>query len=678
MIDYNKKRKQLLIKLDEGNQVDNMHLAMYDLTPYLKKETFNHSLTDIIIGVKNDLRPILHIQDRSLCFAPQQQAAFNFIDGNSRCIISAPTSFGKTLIVKEYIFRRRPRNIIYIVPTNALAYELENSFKKNPSFYDYEIYDRKKEEVIHNEEDAFTLFIGTQEKYIEIRENMSNDIDLFIIDEAYKLMESTKEKRGYKLSESFLDSVHAKSKKVVLLSPNAKFIGFDKFAFKEFNSTYNVVDKSYHQIRENDFYTLLNEKALESKTILYCDSPNDINSVCNEIQPLSTFGNELDGFVKFLEKEYHPDWTVVKLLKKGILVHHGQMPKYVQNKMINIFNSNKHYNLLVGTNSISEGINTPTKNIFLSLNSKRIQKDYLLLKNTIGRSGRLGEYPIGHIYSTVDIESLTKDDIEITLSISKKEEIEEIEKTDDDNKINELCQKFQIELDCYRKIRNVSHLSLNCIEKILMVLSTDQYADLASFTYMASKVFREYKSPKDDSYYIKGILQFHYKDSSKGMIRLNTFANKIAYFKEKNKESKLTNSSIVDGYMRFLYSSLDNYILPIVKIGLAVKDANPNWQFGANVIDNMSLFMDRYSKLVIGLSDYDSYTEEQKVIVQTLRDYGISISNGNINNGMISEIESELKIRYSCYDIINAIIKLSEKSILYKEKFVFLKNMYIS
>ena len=45
---------------------------------------------------------------------------------------------------------------------------------------------------------------------------------------------------------------------------------------------------------------------------------------------------------------------------------------------------------------------------------------------------------------------------------------------------------------------------------------------------------------------------------------------------------------------------------------------------------------------------------------------------------MISEIESELKIRYSCYDIINAIIKLSEKSILYKEKFVFLKKMYIS
>lgn len=44
-----------------------------------------------------------------------------------------------------------------------------------------------------------------------------------------------------------------------------------------------------------------------------------------------------------------------KITWKGVLTHHGQMPKYVQNKMINLFNSDNNYNLLLGTNSISEG-----------------------------------------------------------------------------------------------------------------------------------------------------------------------------------------------------------------------------------------------------------------------------------------------------------------------------------
>ena len=40
--------------------------------------------------------------------------------------------------------------VVFIVPTNALAYELESSFKNNVSFNEYEIFDKNK--TINKEE----------------------------------------------------------------------------------------------------------------------------------------------------------------------------------------------------------------------------------------------------------------------------------------------------------------------------------------------------------------------------------------------------------------------------------------------------------------------------------------------------------------------------------------------
>ena len=282
-----------------------------------------------------------------------------------------------------------------------MAYELENSFKNNTSFFNYSIFDRKKLEITEPMSDEPLFFIGTQEKYLEIKDSLPKEIDLFVIDEAYKLEDSTRQQRGYKLSESFLDSITRRSKKIFLLSPNAKFMGFEKYGFREFNSLYNPVDKVFRIVDNEKFFQVLYRKAQKDKTILYCDTPTLINDTADKIC-LYFNENKSSDFINFLENEYHPDWSVVKLLKKGILVHHGQMPKYIQNKMINLFNNSDDFSLLIGTNSISEGINTPTKNMFIHPECKMILTNKFFLKNTIGRAGRLGEYPIGYIYTVSD------------------------------------------------------------------------------------------------------------------------------------------------------------------------------------------------------------------------------------------------------------------------------------
>lgn len=672
---FNEKRKQLLIQLDGGEKVSNIDLGMYDLTPYFS-ETFNQTLVEKILNIKNDFRQVQHIKDKKICFAPQQEDALHFLRKNDRCILSAPTSFGKTLIVKEYIYIKNPKVIVYIVPTNALAYELENSFKNNSSFSTYSIFDRKKLESSDAVNDEFLLFIGTQEKYLEIKETLPLEIDLFIIDEAYKLEDSTKEQRGYKLSESFLDSITRKSKKIFLLSPNAKFIGFDKYHFQCFESFYNPVDKIFKVVKQDEFYQVLYNKIQENKSILYCDTPKIINDAVDEV--CSYFDTDIHNqFIDFLEKEYHPDWTVIKLLKKGILVHHGQMPKYIQNKMINLFNQDNSYSLLIGTNSISEGINTPTKNIFIHPNCDKIKTNKLLLKNTIGRAGRLGEYPIGYIYSVDKIRDIVKENIIIELSISKDDEYKEIENSTNEELIDALCFDYGIDKEFYYMLRKSTRLSISTIKKLFDVLKKDlKYASLSNLPYMAQKVFKEYSVAYVDRICIRGVLQYFYYDDDGRERSLKSYEEKIDFYRSKSNEN-ISNSSIIDNYMRFIYSSLDHYIYPIAKIAMDICEAYPDWNFGNNVLKTIKDFYEKYNQKFLGLENYNFYTEEQKIILQSLKDYGVIINNSSINLEMIIEIENRLNIRYSTYDIINAIKYLSVHSKKNKNKFLQLKNRYI-
>lgn len=88
-------------------------------------------------------------------------------------------------------------------------------------------------------------------------------------------------------------------------------------------------------------------------------------------------------------------------------------------------------------------------------------------------------------------------------------------------------------------------------------------------------------------------------------------------------------------------------------------------------------FIERYNRKIIGLTNYDQYSEEQKIILQALKDYGIIINNNVINLDMIIEIENNLNIRYSTYDIINSIRFLAENSKENKVKFTNIKTRYI-
>lgn len=678
--ELNTKRKELLESLDRGQKVSSISLATYGLTTYYDRNQMrdlSSSLYEKVLLLNNQRKRIKHIKDKELFFLTEQIEAFNFINNNKKVILSAPTSFGKTLILKEYIYVFQPKVVVFIVPTNALAYELESDFKKNPSFCEYEIFDKNKiSDNIYSENsrNVKTLFIGTQEKFLEIESSL-NEIDLFIIDEAYKLEDDIVEQRAYKLSKAFLDSQISSCKKICLLSPNADFIGFEEYEFQTFQTYFNAVDKCIHIINEEVFYQTLSSEAKNNKTILYCKTPADISNVEPVIE---TFSNIPTEFINSVEKEFHPEWTVIKLLKKGILTHHGLMPKYIQNKMINIFNNNEKYNLLIGTNSISEGINTPTKNLFLH-ESCDMKNKKLLIKNTIGRAGRLGKYPIGHIFS-VDNEITTIDNekIIIKLAVSEEKNLKEIEDSKNQEKIIEFCEHNNIDIELYHKLIDTYKISLHRLQLILDALKKDlRYVDISSLPFMAKDVFQgTYLYAFEDKFYIKGTLNNFYKDNNNEFQPLKTYNDKIQYI-QANIRGK-TKSQAMDGYMRFIYSTLDYTICPIVNIAKDISDKYPHWDFGKYVLETIGEFRKKYFKNFFGIANFDDLTENEKTILLTLKEYGVNIIDACVDKNVLSEISEYLKVRYSTYDIINVILTLSNSNSKNRNIYKKIANKYIA
>lgn len=678
---YNIKRKIILQELDKGHDVSILELGMYDLTPYFDNNKFDVSLSEAIMLNKNSERKIKHI-NQDLFFSPPQYKALEYLFKNNRVVLSTPTSFGKTLLIKEYIYLKQPKHVVYIVPTNALAYELEKSFKENEKFNNYTIFDKCKSVEDYNSvllENKKLFFIGTQEKFLEIDKTLFGKIDLFVIDEAYKLHESVKYQRAYKLSETFLDSVSDSSEKVFLLTPKANFTGFEKYNFAFYESTFNAVEKNYIVLRNEDFFETLLKKGTREKTILFCSNPGQINHSYNEIK--SVISNEkVTKFSKQLETDIHPDWSVVKLLKSGILTHHGQMPKYVQNRMINLFNESDEYKILFGTNSISEGINTSTKNLFIYPKYDNWD-NLLLLKNTIGRAGRLGKYPMGYIYSVVEIEEKAENEIEISLAISNDEDLAEIKDTKDIEKIKKFSYDYEIDFEfCEELLRNYK-LSLSKLKNILDALKKDcNWAGINNLPFIASSAFRkEYTGiVSNDKVLIKGYLQTFYKDKdTKEKVYLSTYNNMVKYFKEKSDDLNSNNTDIINYYMQFIYSTLEYCIMPIVNIGLEIREKHENWSFGKNVIKSLEECKSKYYQKTFGNLNIDELKESHRNILNAMKDYGMTASLKSITIDILEEIESYLNVRYSTIDVLRAVQKLSTTSNIDKNYYKELISKYM-
>lgn len=339
-------------------------------------------------GVMDDL--ILH--------SSQARVLRKLMSGES-VILSAPTSFGKSLLIDIIIAAKDFNNIVLIVPTLALV---EETRRRMSRFIDrYSIITSTNQRTTNK-----NIFVLTQERYLAMEGEIA-EIDFFAIDEFYKLSISNEGDRATQLNQAFLKLVNTGAQ-FYLLGPSIRAIPDvvkEKLHCSFMVEDFQTVAIELHQVTEKPnkqeaLANLLDE--IDGQTMIYCQSPASTRKALKEYLDMrdieASNDQELIEAAKWTADHYHDRWLVSVALQHGIGIHHGRLPRSLGRFMVRAFEEGK-LRLLLCTSTLIEGVNTAAKNVIIydnKLNNKSL--DFFTFNNIRGRSGRMFKHFIGHVY----------------------------------------------------------------------------------------------------------------------------------------------------------------------------------------------------------------------------------------------------------------------------------------
>lgn len=392
-------RRELFVPYEE---IINSLIRKCGLFPYLVQDSLN--LSDAVAFEFHKFKR----QNLDIVFHRQQYQVYSSISEGENVVLSAPTSFGKSLIIEALVASRQFDNIVVILPTIALVDEVRRCLKKYSPYYKV---------VTHNSQvpDIRNIFVFTQERFFE-SEHLPR-IDFFVIDEFYKLNPaSTGEDntRCYTLNKVFYRLLKSTGR-FYLLGPNIEAIDFNLPS----NITHKFIKTDFKTVAANIIYYPLIKKAgkkketkierlirlcseLHESTLVYCYSPANATAVALALEGLRDDSKETNvEFSDWLKDNYHPNWVLAKSIRKGIGIHHGKLPRAISQYCIKRFNSNDDdVVILVCTSTMIEGVNTKAKNIVIYDNTIGANKkfDFFTFNNICGRSGRMLKHFVGNIF----------------------------------------------------------------------------------------------------------------------------------------------------------------------------------------------------------------------------------------------------------------------------------------
>ena len=363
------------------------------LYPYIGQEalSFNDSIAFEFHKPKG-------LADNIVFHHAQAEVFYSLMKGEN-IILSAPTSFGKSLIIDAVIASKKHNNIAVIVPTIALIDETRKRLSKYRD--NYKIITHPSQSF-----DSQNILILTQERAITIIDDVH--VDFFIIDEFYKLSPTkTNNQRAYILNHVFYQLVKQKAQ-FYLLGPNIEQITTELLSnvkFRFIKTDFKTVISERHKIEigkdEKQIDKLIDLTSnLQEPTLIFCQSPASVNRVANKLLSNGDFESRTENYelAEWIKANYHEKWILASCLEKGIGLHHGKIPRSIAQKSIKLFN-NGRINFLICTSTIIEGVNTKAKNVIIYDNKIASSKfDFFTYNNICGRSGRMFSHYIGNIY----------------------------------------------------------------------------------------------------------------------------------------------------------------------------------------------------------------------------------------------------------------------------------------
>jgi hypothetical protein len=380
----------------------------------------------------------------------QQEISSQLHYGNS-IILSAPTSFGKSLLIEELISTRKYKNIVIIQPTLALLDETRKKLSKYKEIYNL-IVSTSQLPV----DKTGNIFLFTGERVVEYV-NFPK-IDFFIIDEFYKLSLSREDDRAITLNHAFHKLLKL-TNKFYLLGPVIKSIpiGFQEklnIGIRYTNFSTVAIDeipviaspKATKEERKNILFNLLD--TFDEPTLIYCSAPERAVAIAedfaNYLKSTKNYKNLNKDIIEWIDENINNKWSLINCLSKGVSFHNGILPRHLGSSIVDAFNSGS-IKFLFCTATLIEGVNTTAKNIVLFDNTKgnRIPIDFFDYKNIAGRSGRMKIHYTGNIYKFYDTPPQLELEVDIPFITQTNAPTELLIQLDEDELNEESKQKMK-------------------------------------------------------------------------------------------------------------------------------------------------------------------------------------------------------------------------------------------
>ncbi len=343
-------------------------------------------------------RPAGPLGDAGVVFHRVQAEVYWALMGGENVILSAPTSFGKSLLIDAMVASGRFRQIALVVPTIALIDETRKRLARFAGSYKIITHGSQRAE-----EGRGTIFILTQERVIE-RDDLDG-IKFFIIDEFYKLNPQGDDNRADILNHA-LYKLLATEAQFYLLGPNIRSVPLDprgRINARVIVSDYATVASDVVRVntRGGKKEALLGlAKQIDGPALIYCQSPASVRRVTELLLSgeITDEAGDLKPTTEWLEQNFHAEWIVTRALARQIGVHHGRIPRAIAQHQVRLFNEGK-LKFLVCTSTLIEGVNTAAKHVIIYDNKiARANLDYFTFRNIQGRSGRMFRHFVGTVH----------------------------------------------------------------------------------------------------------------------------------------------------------------------------------------------------------------------------------------------------------------------------------------
>lgn len=391
----------------------------------------------------------------------EQIAVLNDLLAGKNLILSAPTSFGKSLLVDALLASGRYQRVAIVLPTIALLDEFRRRLRRRFSGFNV---------VMHPgdvADDDPTIFLGTQERLIN-RDDLGT-IDLTVVDEFYKLDPRRKDERSMTLNAAVYRLLN-RSRQFFFLGPNidnVQFASDARWKFEFLRTRFSTVavdtfDLSDVDDKKQRLFTEIKDKA-NWPTLVFVSAPDKANELVMEAADSGEVSSHGKAFAAWLATNIGPNAPLVDAAANGFAIHHGRVPRAIASHMVRLFND-QDLPVLFCTSTLIEGVNTAAKSVLIF--DKKINKadyDFFTFSNIRGRAGRLGQHHVGKVF--LFNEPPAREEMEVAPTLFADDEdapddyvvhLEEIESTGGiDSRVERLRQSLGLDRTELRTVASI-------------------------------------------------------------------------------------------------------------------------------------------------------------------------------------------------------------------------------